>query len=92
MEIPKEVKAFFDGDKLKQLPGKLGKKTICCEYLATKFEAGKEYDDLESKAVLAQWHTFNDPVTLRRLMIEFKLLDRSPDGTKYWKVEKKEEE
>ena len=90
MDVPKQVRQFFDGDKLKQLPGKLSKKQPCLEYLADKFEDGKEYDDMDSKGLLNEWHTFGDSVTLRRLLIEVKLLDRTPDGAKYWKVKKED--
>ncbi len=88
MEIPKAIRGFFDGDKLKQWPGKYSKKLLCIEYIAEKIEAGKEFSDAEIKEVLNEWHTFNDPATLRRELIEAKVLDRSPDGRLYWKVEK----
>ncbi|MBT3233430.1 MAG: DUF2087 domain-containing protein [Calditrichaeota bacterium] len=88
MEIPKAIRGFFDGDKIKQWPGKLAKKTLCLEYLAEKIEAGKEFSDTEIKEAINEWITFGDPVTVRRELIEAKVLDRSPDGRTYWKVEK----
>jgi hypothetical protein len=38
-------------------------------------------------AILGDYHTFNDPALLRRELIMKDLLDRTPDGNKYWKKE-----
>ncbi len=59
------------------------------EYLASKFEAGWEYSEKEINAILDQNHTFGDPAMLRRELFMKKLLDRAPDGSRYWKPDKK---
>lgn len=54
-------------------------------FLAAKFEAGREYSEKEVNEILNQNHTFGDPAMLRRELYMKKLLDRTPDGGKYWK-------
>ena len=89
MDIPKEVRGFFDGNnRLKSWPGKFGKQKTALGLIAEKFDADREYSATQVNEILNANHTFNDPAQLRRSMIEMKLLDRSQDGRKYWKVEK----
>ena len=89
MDIPKSVKGFFDGEgRMKSWPGKFGKQQIAMGLLADKFESGREYDEKEINEFLNTLHTFNDPAQLRRSMIEMKLFDRTPDGRKYWEIDK----
>ncbi len=89
MDIPKSVKGFFDEEgRMKSWPGKFGKQQIAMGLLAEQIESGKEFDEKEINEVLNTLHTYNDPASLRRSMIEQKLMDRTPDGRKYWKVEK----
>ena len=86
MEIPPEVQPFFDGDgKLKQWPGKQSKQVIVIGLLAEGFEDGKQYTEIEVNNILNSLHTYRDPVSLRRSLIEYKLLSRSTDGRSYWK-------
>ncbi len=87
MEIPKEIKQFFDAEgRLKQLPGKFGKKVKAVEWLGGFFEMDRKYAGKEVDELLEEHHTFGDPATLRRELIMNKILDRSPDGREYWKI------
>lgn len=56
------------------------------EYMASKFEEGVTYTEKEVNAKIDQWHTYGDYFMLRRGMIEYKLMDRTPSGSAYWKV------
>jgi len=57
----------------------------CCKYLASKYEDGKRYSEMEVNAILKKWHKFNDHPMLRRELVNLAILDRSPDGREYWK-------
>ena len=82
---------FLDENgKLKQLPGKQAARLEVFEYLAEKFEPGRQYTEPEVNEILSQWHTFHDYFTLRRGMIEFKFLSRKPDGSAYWREKPQE--
>ncbi len=73
--------------KFTRLPGKKQKKKLdaMIEFLATKFETGKKYSELEVNEILNQYHSFNDPATLRRLLFGMSLLNRTKDGRAYWR-------
>jgi hypothetical protein len=61
---------------------KLARRTAQLEHAASKFEFGVHYSERQVNEVLA--NLFHDHVFARRLMIDFGLLDRFPDGSKYW--------
>ncbi|NNE29730.1 MAG: DUF2087 domain-containing protein [Saprospiraceae bacterium] len=85
------MRGYFDQEgKISHFPGKRQKKkqALILEFLAEKFETGKSYSEIKVNEILNQFHSFKDPATLRRLMFGQKLLDRTLDGRKYWKVEK----
>lgn len=87
MENLQELKGYLDeSGKFNQFPGKKqkSKQALILEYLATKFEKGKDYTEMEVNEILNKYHTFNDPASLRRLMFGKGLLGRTIDGRKYW--------
>ena len=81
LEGYKDEKGRFD-----RFPGKKQKKrqALMLEYLAEKFELGRKYTEREVNEILNQYHSFNDPATLRRLMFGNKLINRTLDGREYW--------
>lgn len=87
MEIPEGLKGFLDKNfKLKSWPSRKHreKQLLALEFLAGKFEPGREYSEKEVNEILNQNHTFGDPAMLRRELYMKKLLDRTPDGSRYW--------
>lgn len=89
MDISSEVKAFFDADGiLKQMPSKFSKQKIVIDWIASHIEEDKEYTEHEINMVINGLHTFNDATGIRRSLIEHKWLNRTPDGKKYWKLNK----
>ncbi len=78
--------------KFDRFPGKKQKKkqALMLQFLAQKFESGKKYSEMEVNEILNQYHSFNDPATLRRLMFGSKLINRTLDGKSYWLVEEKD--
>jgi hypothetical protein len=87
MDIPVELKGFLDNNsKLKSWPSRKqkAKQLLALEYLASKFEAGREYSEKEVNKILNQHHTFGDPALLRRELYMKGFFNRTPDGSKYW--------
>ena len=82
-----DLKGYIDDNgKFDRLPGKRQKKkqASMLQFLAQKFQMGKKYSEKEVNEILNQYHSFEDPSTLRRLMFGKKLLNRTLDGTSYW--------
>ena len=87
-EILRDLLPFLDeSGRLISLPAKHKKKLLALWYLAGKVEAGREYSEPEVNDLLDEWTLFHDPATLRRELYNKRLLDRTTDCRRYWKVE-----
>jgi hypothetical protein len=89
MENFQELKGYINNEgKFERLPGKRQKKKqfLMLQFLAQKFEDGKKYSEMEVNEILNQYHSFNDPATLRRLMFGNRLINRTLDGKSYWLI------
>lgn len=71
----KVLDAFFEYDRLVAIPVQRKKKRIILEKLLDAFGADLDYTELEVNTILGQYH--EDVATLRRAMIEEKLMTRS---------------
>ena len=83
------LKGYLDNSgRFTHMPGKRQKKkqALMFEYLAEKFDEGRQYSESGVNEILNKHHTFNDPASLRRFMFGCKLLDRTLDGRSYWLV------
>jgi len=88
-----DISIFLDDTgKIKQIPVPNRTKIPVLEYLAGKFEAGRNYSEKEVNGIISQWHTFEDYFILRRLLVDYGLLDRTPNGAKYWMIIRENEE
>ncbi len=86
-EIPEGLKGFLDKDfNLKSWPSRKHKEKqlMALEYLASKFEAGREYSEKEVNEILNRHHTFGDPALLRRELYMKGFFNRTLDGSRYW--------
>ena len=78
----KVLRTFFKHGRLTQIPAQLKKRMVILEQVAESFEPEREYTEMEVNHILLD---FNDDVaTLRRGLIEHKLLNR--DKGIYWRT------
>ena len=81
----KVLVTFLNADgTLKQIPQPGPKLAVVLDYLAAAFEPHTNYTEKEVNTLLRRFHT--DPATLRRALVDARLLSREPDGSRYWKV------
>jgi len=82
-----ELKNHLDSEgRLTLWPSKRTLQEAALDYLAAKLEAGKVYSEKEINTLLGQLHTFNDAALLRRELYERGLLNRTKDGSEYWRT------
>ncbi len=80
-----------EAGKIVQIPVPNRTKIPVLAYLAGKFEKERIYSEKEVNGIINAWHTFGDYFILRRLLIDYKFLDRTPDGARYWVVKKEDD-
>lgn len=79
------VKHFPQGSvqgRLEKLPRKQSHKRIVLQEIVKRFEPNRFYTEKEVNEVLKD--VYEDHVTLRRYLIDFSLLEREADGSRYW--------
>ncbi|MGE5370457.1 MAG: DUF2087 domain-containing protein [Solirubrobacterales bacterium] len=84
-ESDKILNAYFktglDGP-LDSYPLKEKKRVAILRHLVKRFEPGRAYSEKEVNAIIRQ--IFDDPMMLRRHLIDYGFMDRKPDGSAYW--------
>jgi hypothetical protein len=83
----KVLAAYLNADgTLKDIPAPGAKLRVILDHLVTAFEPGASYTEKEVNTLLRRFHP--DTATLRRALFDSGLLDRQPDGSRYWRVVK----
>ena len=82
--LPRELRPFVDEEgRLFRWPSREKVQRMAVEYLAGKFERGRDYSEQEVNFMLLEWHSFGDWALLRRLLFNWKHMDRESDGSRY---------
>jgi hypothetical protein len=81
----KALMQFDEARRLVRLPNKLSVQQMAMWALWTQFAARRSYSEKEVNAILNAHHIFGDQATLRRELVNMKLLGRLADCSKYWK-------
>jgi hypothetical protein len=72
------LKAFVNGQKLRDIPASRKKRQVILRWLADKLEAGRRYPEARLNEILLRHHA--DSATLRHELVASKLLRRTRDG------------
>ena len=84
---PESLRRFLDlQGRVTTWPARREDRALVLHYLADKFATGREYTEKEINATINAWHTYHDHATLRRELFSNKLIDRTPNGARYWRV------
>jgi hypothetical protein len=81
----KALLQFDEAARLVRLPNKYSVQQLATWVMWTRFAARRDYTEKEVNAILNAQHTFGDPATLRRELVNMKLLGRESDCSRYWK-------
>ncbi|BCS89571.1 DUF2087 domain-containing protein [Pseudodesulfovibrio sediminis] len=84
----KRVLRLFDADGyLTHWPKKYSERVICLWVMWSRISARKTYTECEISELLEQQHLFEDHALLRRQLVDLKLMNRTPDGREYQRIE-----
>lgn len=82
-KILKSMFSSLEPLKLKVLTSKAKKKQVVIKKIASQFEPGKHYTEMEVNGILKPIYP-DDFSTLRRNLIELGFMERKSDGSEYW--------
>ena len=82
--LPRELRPFVDDEgRLSQWPTRQKVQRMAIAYLAARFDPAREYSEREVNERLLEWHTFEDWALLRRLLCDWRHMERESDGSRY---------
>ncbi|WP_224370093.1 DUF2087 domain-containing protein [Hyalangium versicolor] len=85
--VSEKLSRYLDTEgRLKNWPSRRSDQLDALSYLAARLPSDVEWSERELNDLLKSLHTFGDWALLRRDLYDARLLDRSPDGRRYWKV------
>jgi hypothetical protein len=82
----KALEHFDAAGRLERRPLKLSVQTLAMWVLWTRFDARRVYTEAEVNHILKGWHLYGDHVTLRRELIDHRLMTRKSDCSEYRKL------
>jgi hypothetical protein len=82
----KALTQFDARGRLARWPHKFSVQRLAMWVLWTLFDAKRVYSEREVNEILKAWHTYGDHVTLRRELINHRLLTRKSDCSEYRKL------
>jgi hypothetical protein len=84
-DVRKVLKTFLNADgTLKQLPPMGNKLLIVLNFIVDTFAFDTNYTEKEVNTILRRFHV--DTAALRRYLVDYKLMAREGNGSKYWRV------
>ena len=84
--VKKTLEHFDPAGRLERWPQKLSVQRLAMWVLWTRFDARRVYTEAEVNRILKGWHLYGDHVTLRRELINHRLLTRKSDCSEYRKL------
>ena len=82
----KAFEQFDASGRLAHWPPKFSVQRLVVWVLWTRFDARRVYTEAEVNRILKGWHTYGDHVTLRRELINHRLMTRKSDCSEYRKL------
>jgi hypothetical protein len=76
------LRDFFDGERLKEMPGSLERRRIVLAWLASRFDEARRYTEADVNQLLLRHHP--DFAMVRRYLVDLGLLERG--GGFYWRA------
>lgn len=82
----KALRQFDASGRLLRWPIKYSVQRLMLWGLWMRFDTRRRYTEREVNEVLKRWHLFGDHCTLRRELVNMRLLERESDGSEYRKL------
>jgi hypothetical protein len=82
--LPRDLRPFLDdAGRLRQWPSRVKVQRMATALLARRFELGRDYSEKDVNALLMDAHTFADWALLRRSLVDWGLMTRESDCSRY---------
>ena len=84
-QMPGPLRPFLDAEgRINRWPMRQKIQRMAVALLARRFEPGRDYTEPEVNMILMGGHTFGDWALLRRVLYDWRYLERESDCSRYW--------
>ncbi|HWA19539.1 MAG TPA: DUF2087 domain-containing protein [Devosia sp.] len=81
---------YFGADgRLKSWPARTNLQALCLWVFWSRLPRGTSFSEIGISELLDGWHDFGDRALLRREMVDHRLVQRTPNGSDYRRIEQK---
>ncbi|WP_196258448.1 DUF2087 domain-containing protein [Pelagibacterium limicola] len=84
--IDRVARCFDSAGRLQRWPSRRADQELALWIIWSQLPGDGQLEELEINAMLRNWHDFEDYVLIRRELVDFDLLRRTPDGRIYRRV------
>lgn len=86
----RRLRRYFDAEgRLLRWPSKHSQVEPCMWAIWSKLPAGEVLGEASINSLLRDANLFDDHALLRRALIDYGMVSRTPDGRQYWRMERK---
>ncbi len=87
--IERTVRLFDAQGRLQRWPTSRRVQDLSLWVLWSRLESRTSYNEKQISELIKRWHAFGDHALLRRALIGWRLVQRTPDGSEYRRIEQK---
>lgn len=85
--VSKCLNQFDENGILRRWPAKNAVQKICIWAIWAHLPKATPLNERQISTLICEVHAFNDPATLRRIMVGYQMLERNKDGSAYLRIE-----
>lgn len=86
-KVEKAARHFGAGGRLLRWPSRDSLAQLSLWVLWSRLPAGANFTELEISELIDTWHTFGDRALLRRALVDYGLVSRTVNGSRYVRIE-----
>ena len=87
--IERAARQFDEQGRLLRWPSRPALQDLCLWVLWSRLESRRSFTEKQISELIKRWHVFGDHALLRRALIGWRLVQRTPDGSEYRRIEQK---
>lgn len=87
--VERAARLFDEQGRLLRWPTRPALQDLCLWVLWSRLASRKALTEKQISELLKRWHVFGDHALLRRALIGWRLVQRTPDGSEYRRIEQK---
>lgn len=87
--VERAARMYDEQGRLLRWPTRAPLQDLCLWVLWSRIASRERYTEKQISELIKRWHVFGDHALLRRALVSWRLVQRTPDGREYRRIEQK---